>query len=69
MYPQFYHAPLEPWLKEFTIKVGGQDYKPYDPTAAQRIADQMGLVDPVRAQRLVQRVREQLQGVIDPLGL
>ena len=39
MYPQFYHAPLEPWLNDFTIKVGGQDYKPYDPTAAQRIAD------------------------------
>jgi peptide/nickel transport system substrate-binding protein len=39
MYPHYYHTPLEPWLNEFTIKVGGQDYKPYDPTAAQRIAD------------------------------
>jgi peptide/nickel transport system substrate-binding protein len=39
MYPKYYHTPLEPWLNEFTIKVGGQDYKPYDPTAAQRIAD------------------------------
>ncbi|HEX2992625.1 MAG TPA: ABC transporter substrate-binding protein, partial [Anaerolineales bacterium] len=39
MYPQFYHAPLESWLNDFTLKVGGQDYKPYDPTAAQRIAD------------------------------
>ena len=39
MYPKYYHAPLEPWLNDFTIKVGGQDYKPYDPTAAQRIAD------------------------------
>lgn len=39
MYPQFYHAPLEPWLNDFTIQVGGEDYKPYDPTAAQRIAD------------------------------
>ena len=39
MYPQFYHEPLEPWLNDFTIKVGGEDYKPYDPTAAQRIAD------------------------------
>jgi peptide/nickel transport system substrate-binding protein len=39
MYPHYYHEPLEPWLKDFTIKVGGQDYKPYDPTAAQRIAD------------------------------
>jgi peptide/nickel transport system substrate-binding protein len=39
MYPQFYHEPLEPWLQDFAIEVGGQDYKPYDPTAAQRIAD------------------------------
>ncbi|MBX3062180.1 MAG: ABC transporter substrate-binding protein [Anaerolineae bacterium] len=39
MYPQFYHTPLEPWLNDFTIKVGGADYKPYDPSAAQRIAD------------------------------
>lgn len=39
MYPQYYHQPLESWLNDFTIKVGGQDYKPYDPTAAQRIAD------------------------------
>lgn len=39
MYPQFYHEPLESWLNDFTIKVGGEDYKPYDPTAAQRIAD------------------------------
>ncbi|MBC6937763.1 MAG: ABC transporter substrate-binding protein [Chloroflexi bacterium] len=39
MYPQYYHEPLEPWLNDFTIKVGGEDYKPYDPTAAQRIAD------------------------------
>ncbi len=40
MYPQYYHGPLEPWLNDFTIKVGGEDYKPYDPTAAQRIADE-----------------------------
>lgn len=39
MYPIYYHHPLEPWLNDFTMKVGGQDYKPYDPTAAQRIAD------------------------------
>ena len=39
LYPQYYHEPLEPWLNDFTIKVGGEDYKPYDPTAAQRIAD------------------------------
>src|SRR5690606_22044710 len=40
MYPQYYIEPLEPWLLDFTIKVGGQDYKPYDPTAAQKIADE-----------------------------
>jgi len=40
LYPKYYHDPLESWLKDFTIKVGGQDYKPYDPTAAQRIADE-----------------------------
>jgi peptide/nickel transport system substrate-binding protein len=39
MYPTYYHQPLESWLNDFTIQVGGQDYKPYDPTAAQRIAD------------------------------
>jgi peptide/nickel transport system substrate-binding protein len=39
LYPHYYHEPLEPWLNDFTIKVGGEDYKPYDPTAAQRIAD------------------------------
>ena len=40
MYPQYYHTPLEPWLNDFTIQVGGQPYKPYDPTAATRIADE-----------------------------
>ncbi|MBZ0298770.1 MAG: ABC transporter substrate-binding protein [Anaerolineae bacterium] len=39
LYPQYYHEPLESWLNDFAIKVGGEDYKPYDPTAAQRIAD------------------------------
>jgi len=39
LYPKYYHDPLESWLNDFTMKVGGQDYKPYDPTAAQRIAD------------------------------
>jgi peptide/nickel transport system substrate-binding protein len=40
MYPHYYIEPLEPWLNDFTIKVGGEDYKPYDPTAAQKIADE-----------------------------
>ena len=39
LYPHYYHEPLEPWLNDFTLKVGGEDYKPYDSTAAQRIAD------------------------------
>jgi peptide/nickel transport system substrate-binding protein len=39
MYPHYYHEPLEPWLNQFAINIGGQDYMPYDPTAAQRIAD------------------------------
>ncbi len=43
MYPHFYHEPLEPWLNDFTIKVGGEDYKPYDPGVAQRIADEARL--------------------------
>ena len=30
MYPKYYHTPLESWLNDFTIKVGGQHYKPYD---------------------------------------
>ena len=40
MYPHYYQEPLEPWLNDFAIKVGGEDYKPYDPTAAQKIADE-----------------------------
>lgn len=40
MYPQYYHEPLEPWLNDFTLTIGGEEYKPYDPTAAQRIADE-----------------------------
>jgi len=31
---------MQSWLNDFSIKVGGQDYKPYDSTAAQRIADE-----------------------------
>ena len=40
MYPKYYFDPLEGWLNDFTIKVGGQDYKPYDATAATKIADE-----------------------------
>lgn len=40
MYPKYYFEPLEDWLKNFTIKVGGQDYKPFDPDACNRIAEE-----------------------------
>ena len=40
MYPQYYFEPLEGWLNEFTIDVGGAPYKPYDPEAANRIAEE-----------------------------
>lgn len=35
---QYYHRPLESWLKEFTIMVDGEPFKPYDETVPQRIA-------------------------------
>lgn len=38
LYPKYYFDPLEAWLKDFTIKVGGQDYKPWDGEAPTRIA-------------------------------
>ncbi len=40
LYPQYYFDPLQDWLKEFSIEVDGQDYKPYDPDAGTRIADE-----------------------------
>jgi peptide/nickel transport system substrate-binding protein len=39
MYPHYYHEPLEPWLKDFTIKVGGQDYKRIADLARQSLGD------------------------------
>ena len=38
LYPKYYFDPLEGWLKDFSIKVGGQDYKPWDGEAPTRIA-------------------------------
>jgi len=32
-----YHQPLEPWLQQLTIDVGGQAYKPYDADVPKRI--------------------------------
>ncbi len=40
-HPQDYHAPLESWLEEFTIDTGKQQYKPYDPSMGQQIADML----------------------------
>jgi peptide/nickel transport system substrate-binding protein len=40
LYPQYYFEPLEGWLKDFTLQVGGQPYKPYDPDAGLRIAEE-----------------------------
>ncbi len=40
MYPKYYFDPLESWLKDFTIQVGGQPYKAFDTTACTRIADE-----------------------------
>ncbi|MBE3037572.1 MAG: ABC transporter substrate-binding protein, partial [Chloroflexi bacterium] len=40
MYPKYYFDPLEGWLNDFTINVGGNPYKPFDPTACTRIADE-----------------------------
>jgi peptide/nickel transport system substrate-binding protein len=39
-YPANYIAPMQDWLKEFTIDVGdGETFAPYDPTAPQRVAE------------------------------
>ena len=39
-YPRDYIAPLQDWLKEFTIDVGdGETFAPYDPEAPQRVAE------------------------------
>jgi peptide/nickel transport system substrate-binding protein len=39
-YPKDYIAPMQDWLKKFTIDVGGgETFAPYDPDAPQRIAD------------------------------
>jgi peptide/nickel transport system substrate-binding protein len=40
MYPGYYFEPLQGWLADFSLDINGQQYKPYDPTAAIRIADE-----------------------------
>lgn len=37
---ELYHVPLEPWLKELTIDVGGgEKFQPYDPEVPRKIAE------------------------------
>lgn len=41
MYPQYYFEPVQDWLKAFELDLGGGEmYKPYDPDAAMKIADE-----------------------------
>lgn len=40
MYPSIYFEPMQDWLNEFTLEIDGEAYKPYDPGAAVRIADE-----------------------------
>ncbi len=37
----FYHRPLEPWLKAFEVDTGKRKIKPYDPTIGKQIADSL----------------------------
>ena len=38
LYPKYYFDPLEQWLKDYTLTVGGQPVKVWDSTAPARIA-------------------------------
>ena len=39
-YPKDFIAPMEPWLADFTLDLGGgETFKPYDPDAPQRIVE------------------------------
>jgi peptide/nickel transport system substrate-binding protein len=40
LYPQYYFDPLQSWLNEFTIDVGGSPYKPFDAEASNRAAEE-----------------------------
>lgn len=40
-YPEYYHEPMEAWLKEFEIDTGKRKIKPYDPTVGKQIADML----------------------------
>ena len=38
LYPKYYFDPLEPWLKEYTLDIGGKKVQVWDTEAANRIA-------------------------------
>jgi peptide/nickel transport system substrate-binding protein len=40
-HPQFYHGPMQDWLKVFEIDTGKRKIKPYDATIGQQIADML----------------------------
>jgi peptide/nickel transport system substrate-binding protein len=40
-YPEYFHVPLQEWLKAFEVDTGKRKIKPYDPTVGQQIADML----------------------------
>jgi peptide/nickel transport system substrate-binding protein len=40
LYPKYYFDPLEQWLKDFTLDIGGKPTKVWDSEAANRIAEE-----------------------------
>ncbi len=40
-YPEYYHEPMETWLKDFEVDTGKRKIKPYDPTVGKQIADML----------------------------
>lgn len=40
-HPEYYHEPLEAWLKDFEVDTGKRKIKPYDPTIGKQIADML----------------------------
>jgi peptide/nickel transport system substrate-binding protein len=40
-YPEYYHEPMEAWLKDFEIDTGKRKIKPYDPTVGKQIAEML----------------------------
>jgi len=40
LYFDWYYKPLEDWLRNFTINVDGEQFKPYDPDASIKLAEE-----------------------------